>query len=245
MSEHSRSDPDYLTSDERAELESLARSTKTEQRRRQRGAHRFAGGGRGGDAGDRPRGRLHDRHGVEMAGALCQGSPGRLPRRVARGAKPKYGTETDRRILALLDAPPPAGYGNWSGPLARQRRSATSTSNISGASCARRRSTFPGASLVREQRSGICGQGGRDRRALHGAARERDRAGRRRKALDPGARTRPRLSQAAERPGADRPVARLQAPRNDDAVRRPRRRQRRRSSAATTGAAAASSSSTS
>src|SRR5215204_895708 len=40
--------------------------------------------------------------------------------------------------------------------------------------------------LVREQRSRICRQGRRRGRAVHGAARERDRHLRRRKALDPG-----------------------------------------------------------
>lgn len=34
-----------------------------------------------------------------------------------RGAEPRYGPEHDRRILGLLDRPPPAGYGNWSAPL--------------------------------------------------------------------------------------------------------------------------------
>lgn len=35
----------------------------------------------------------------------------------ARGAAPKYGNDHDRRILALLDRPPPAGYASWTGPL--------------------------------------------------------------------------------------------------------------------------------
>ena len=34
-----------------------------------------------------------------------------------RGAEAKYGIETDRRILALLDTAPPKGYANWTGPL--------------------------------------------------------------------------------------------------------------------------------
>jgi hypothetical protein len=34
-----------------------------------------------------------------------------------RGADPKYGTETDKRILALLDQSPPTGYARWTGPL--------------------------------------------------------------------------------------------------------------------------------
>ena len=34
-----------------------------------------------------------------------------------RGAEPKYGREHDKRILAMLDLPPPAGYANWTAPL--------------------------------------------------------------------------------------------------------------------------------
>ena len=34
-----------------------------------------------------------------------------------RGAAPRYGVEHDRRILALLDQPPPAGHANWTAPL--------------------------------------------------------------------------------------------------------------------------------
>jgi len=33
------------------------------------------------------------------------------------GPQPKYGDETGRRILALLDRPPPAGFARWNGPL--------------------------------------------------------------------------------------------------------------------------------
>jgi transposase len=34
-----------------------------------------------------------------------------------RGAQPKYGPEHDRRILAMLDQPPPDGFSNWTAPL--------------------------------------------------------------------------------------------------------------------------------
>ena len=34
-----------------------------------------------------------------------------------RGNDPQYGPEHGRRILALLDKPPPAGYANWTAPL--------------------------------------------------------------------------------------------------------------------------------
>ena len=33
------------------------------------------------------------------------------------GPKPKYTAETGRRILSVLDRPPPAGFGRWTGPL--------------------------------------------------------------------------------------------------------------------------------
>src|SRR6266478_3958444 len=33
------------------------------------------------------------------------------------GKEPKYGPATNRRILALLDKPPPQGYARWTGPL--------------------------------------------------------------------------------------------------------------------------------
>jgi transposase len=36
------------------------------------------------------------------------------------GPAPKYGAQTGRRILALLDQPPPAGYARWTGPLLAQ-----------------------------------------------------------------------------------------------------------------------------
>jgi transposase len=34
-----------------------------------------------------------------------------------RGPEPKYGPETGRRILALLDTKPPPGFANWTAPL--------------------------------------------------------------------------------------------------------------------------------
>src|SRR6202040_2241547 len=33
------------------------------------------------------------------------------------GKEPIYTKETDKRILALLDKPPPKGFARWSGPL--------------------------------------------------------------------------------------------------------------------------------
>jgi len=38
-----------------------------------------------------------------------------------RGAKPKYTAAVGKRILAVLEAPPPAGHGRWTGPLIARR----------------------------------------------------------------------------------------------------------------------------
>jgi transposase len=40
---------------------------------------------------------------------------------VRDGRPARYGVQTDRRILAVLDEPPPTGYATWSGTLVAQR----------------------------------------------------------------------------------------------------------------------------
>lgn len=40
-----------------------------------------------------------------------------LEERPRSGPKPKYGKEAGERILAVLDRPPPAGFGRWTAPL--------------------------------------------------------------------------------------------------------------------------------
>ncbi len=113
----SEATPIRLTEEERAELLSLARSTKTEYRMRQRArivlqaAEGMASRAIGREVGcttgtaSKWRGRYaRDR----LAGLDETGD---------RGAEPKYTVETDQRILAVLDRPVPAGHGRWSGPL--------------------------------------------------------------------------------------------------------------------------------
>ena len=46
------------------------------------------------------------------------------------GKKPRYGRETERRILALLDTDPPAGYSSWTGPLVARQLGDVSTDYI-------------------------------------------------------------------------------------------------------------------
>src|SRR6266480_4560196 len=51
------------------------------------------------------------------------------------GKQPIYTKATDKRILKLLDKPPPQGFARWTGPLLAGRW-AMLTSNMSGGSCA-------------------------------------------------------------------------------------------------------------
>src|SRR5215211_6202323 len=136
--------PITLTNDERAELEGLARSRKTEHRMRQRARivllaadgveTRAIGRAVGCTTGTASKWRVRYAE-KRLAGLDETGN---------RGAEPKYGAETDKRILALLDRPPPKAMR--AGPdRCWQRRSVMSMSSMSGASCAPRRSTFPGA----------------------------------------------------------------------------------------------------
>ncbi|MGO9022995.1 MAG: IS630 family transposase [Beijerinckiaceae bacterium] len=109
--------PIILTAEERAELESLVRSTKTEHRTRFKArivlqaadgaATRAIARAVGCTIGTASKWRVRyakDR----LAGFSETGN---------RGPVPKYGPETGRRILALLDEKPPQGFANWTAPL--------------------------------------------------------------------------------------------------------------------------------
>jgi len=109
--------PIALTEAERWELESLARSSKTEHRLRQRAqivllaakglASRAIGRKIGCTTGTASKWRV--RYARERLAGLDETGE--------RGAEPKYTAETDKRILAALDRPVPAGHGRWTGPL--------------------------------------------------------------------------------------------------------------------------------
>src|SRR4029453_18489494 len=106
-----------LTEQERTELLSLARSTKTEYRLRQRArivllaadgmASRAIGREVGCTTGTASKWRV--RYARERLAGLDETGD--------RGAEPKYTAGTDKRILAVLDQPVPAGHGRWTGPL--------------------------------------------------------------------------------------------------------------------------------
>jgi transposase len=109
--------PITLSDEERAELNRLAGSTKSEYRMRQRArivllaaagtATREIGRRVGCTTGTASKWRV--RYAADRQSGLNETGD--------RGAEPKYGPETGKRILALLDQPPPAGYSNWTGKL--------------------------------------------------------------------------------------------------------------------------------
>src|ERR1700730_6211070 len=101
----------------RLQLEALARSTKTDCRLRQRAwivlgaaegvASRAIGREVGCTTGTASKWRV--RYAANRLAGLDETGN--------RGAEPKYTAETDKRILAVLDGPVPAGYARWTGPL--------------------------------------------------------------------------------------------------------------------------------
>lgn len=109
--------PIILTPDERAELESLVRSTKTECRTHMKARIVLL-------AAEGASTRAIAREVGCMTGTASKWRVRYAKDRFAgfsetgnRGPTPKYGPETGRRILALLDEKPPAGYANWTAVL--------------------------------------------------------------------------------------------------------------------------------
>ena len=117
MSSLREATPIILTCEEQAELEGLARSTKTEHRTRLKAqivlmaaddaATRAIGRALGCTTGTASKWRV--RYAKDRLDGFSETGN--------RGAKVRYGIEADRRILALLDTAPPEGCANWTGPL--------------------------------------------------------------------------------------------------------------------------------
>jgi transposase len=106
-----------LTAAERSELEGLARSTKTQHRLRQRARIvLLAAGGMASRAIGREV-RCTTGTASKWRVRYAERRRAGLDETGERGAEPKYTPQTDTRILALLDQPPPKGYGRWTGPL--------------------------------------------------------------------------------------------------------------------------------
>lgn len=120
MSGVPKATPIVLTGEERAELEGLARSTKTQYRLRQRAQIVLsAAEGKATRAIAREIGctiGTASKWRVRYAGKRRAG----LDETGDRGAEPRYTTQTGKRILGVLDGSPPAGYARWTAPLIAQ-----------------------------------------------------------------------------------------------------------------------------
>src|SRR3981081_2100869 len=109
--------PIVLTEQERSDLEAMIRSPKTEHGIVERARIvLLAAEGRStrsiaAELGSWP-GRV-SRWRVRFAADRLDGLHD-LPR---PGPTPRYTVDTDKRVLALLDQPSPAGYGRWTAPL--------------------------------------------------------------------------------------------------------------------------------
>src|SRR5262245_46120622 len=109
--------PIVVTEQERSALEAMIRSPKTEHGIVERARIvLLAARGRStrsiaSELGTWPGrvSRWRTRFGTQRLAGLHD-----LPR---PGATARYGGDTDKRILALLDQSPPAGYGRWTAPL--------------------------------------------------------------------------------------------------------------------------------
>ncbi len=109
--------PIDLAEDERRELEMLVRSTKTEYRLRRKArivllasqglSTRAIGREVGCTTGTASKWRV--RYARDRIAGLSE--------KGALGGRAKYVAATDRRILAELDQPVPAGHARWTGPL--------------------------------------------------------------------------------------------------------------------------------
>jgi transposase len=106
-----------LKPEERAVLEARVRAPTTEQRQVFRARIvLLAAEGRSTRSIARELGTM-PRTVSGWRGRFAREGLGGLEDKVRPGPAPKYGAETGRRILALLDQPPPKGYARWTGRL--------------------------------------------------------------------------------------------------------------------------------
>jgi len=208
--------PITLTKEEHAELEGLARSTKTEHRLRQRArivllsaaglATRAIGREVGCTTGTASKWRVRyaerRRPGLDETGD--------------RGNEPKYTDATDKRLLAVLDRPIPAGYARWNGPLIAKALGDVDVQYVWRFLRTHKIDLAGRKSWCESNDPDFAAKAA----AVVGPARKCSGSGRRREAVDPSAGALAGLSEDAERPGADWPVARLHPAWHDDALRR-------------------------
>src|SRR6195256_3763246 len=142
------------------------------------------------------------------------------------GKKPIYGKATNKRILALLDKPPPAGYGRWTGPLLAKALGDVDVQYVWRFLREHNIDLAARKSWCESNDPEFVAKAADGGRPLCRSARQGNCSLYRRKAFDPGLGAGARLFEAAERTRLDRPEPRLQAARHPDPVRRARSRHR-------------------
>ena len=134
------------------------------------------------------------------------------------GKQPIYTKATDKRILKLLDKPPPAGFARWTGPLLAEELGDVDVQYVWRFLRSHKIDLVARKSWCESNDPQLYGQSRRCCWPLCRPAREGHRAMRGRKAFDPGFGASAGLSEAAQRPRPDRSKPRLQAARHDNAV---------------------------
>ncbi len=109
--------PSVLTTEERGRLESLLRASTSEQRLvlRVRMVLLLSEGMTNKEAAARLDCRVASVS--KWRGRFQRGRLDGLSDAPRSGHPPRYGPDTERRILAMLDEPAPLGYSHWNGPL--------------------------------------------------------------------------------------------------------------------------------
>src|SRR3990170_1032968 len=208
-----------LTDDEGAQLTAWTRQGTTEQRMAQRARMVLEA------AAGKPTKEIASRWGLRPATVskwrtrFAKARLAGLADSPRSGKPPVYGEETERRILAKLDEPPPEGHSSWTGSLVAQMLGDVSEAQVwrvlrrYGIHLQRRRSWCVSTDPQFAQKAadivgmylGPTGQRGGDKRG--------------REARYPGPGAGPRMAEAAQWRGAARAYPRVQAAWDDDLVR--------------------------
>jgi len=187
-----------LTEAERAELEALARSTKTQYRLRQRARIvLLAAGGMATRAIGREAGcttGTASKWRVRYAEKRLAG----LDETGERGNDPKYTSETDKRILCVLDSPAPGGYARWTGPLIANAFGDVDVQYVWRFLRAQKIDLSARKSWCESNDPDFAAKAAENRWGLSQSAGKRVGSGRGREAIDPGPGAPPRLSQTGQ-----------------------------------------------
>jgi transposase len=119
-----------ISAQDRDTLQSWTRATTTEQRlvTRARIILQLAAGSTNKQVAERL--ELREATVSKWRGRFSKAGPAGLCDEPRSGKPPTYTRETEKRVLGLLDAPPPAGYAQWNGSLISAALGDVSTSQV-------------------------------------------------------------------------------------------------------------------